>query len=252
MEEKNDEEFVCFDACKTGSYAFNPGTACEGFCAPKRNTDLVFEVRTTIGKDSKLTSDRYPAVIAEHQLAEEFSKDLDGVFGRRAVTCRIGAYKDNDEVIKRVKDGTLNWEFYYTECPSVNSKTHRSITSFHILIDSSELNGNYEDEWNALKKAEDNIGEIMLENGIDVQFELHLYFSPHDMYDKCSELLVPRNVLGAQAAPSTLEKYINGYEKNEFSGKYHRVININEYMDESSTYWTINKDAYIKARENVD
>lgn len=253
LEEKYGEEFVCFDARETGAYAFNPPTGCTGFCAPKKDTDLVFEARTTVGKDSKLTYDRYPAAVTGCQLAEEFSKELDGVFGQRAVTCKIGTYKDNDEVIRRIKDGTLDWEFYYTEFPNVNGSTHRSTTSFRILIDSSELKGSYEDEWDALKKAEEKFGKIMRENGIEVEFVLYLYFAPHDMYDKCLELLTPRDVPSAEAVPSRLELYVNDYGENEFSGKYHRVIKINERMDESGTYyWTINKDTYIEARKNVD
>lgn len=239
LEERYGEEFVCFEACYENTIGFDSPTFHEGVCAPKRDMNLVFEARSSI-KDKKLIRDEYPAAIVGRQLSEEFSNNLDGVFGRCDVTCKMSSCKDNDEVIERVKDGTLDWEFFHTKIQPPNEGLH-NYALFNVLVDSSELCGSYEEEWDAFETEKKKIVDAMRENGIEYTVDINLYFSPPDMYEKCLELLLSyENTTSTQ-----LLDYINEceHEVGQHTKKYNRTMRVN---DEYS------RDKYIERRGNID
>lgn len=240
LEDRYGEEFVCFETQDEHTIAFNRPTYYKGFCAPKNDTSLVFEAGISI-KNKNLIYDEYPAAIVGRQLSEQLSNDLDGVFGRRDIICKMGSSGDNDEVIKQAKDGTLDWEFYYAKNPYLYGDVdHSNYASFYVLVDSSELHGSYEEEWDAFEAAKKKIVDTIAKNGIELSIQIHLYFSPPDMYDKCLELLSSYE----DNASSNLWVYLNDYvhEIGVYSGKYNRTMELFRYT----------RAEYIEKRADID
>lgn len=240
LEDRYGEEFVCFETQNQQTIAFNRPTYYKGLCAPKNDTSLVFEADISI-KNKNLISDEYPAAIVGRQLSEEFSNDLDGVFGRRDIICKMGSSGDNDEVIKRAKDGTLDWEFFYAKNPYLYGDVNfGNYASFYVLVDSSELHGSYEEEWDAFEAAKKKIVDTIAKNGIELTVQIKLYFSPPDMYDKCLELLSSYE----KDALYELWKYLDDYvhEVDVYPGKYNRTMELYKYT----------RDEYIEKRANID
>lgn len=236
LEERYGEEFVCFEARNQHTAGFERATHYEGSCAPKKDTSLVFEAGISI-KNKNLIYDEYPAAIAGRQLSELLLNDLDGVFGRRDIICKMGSSEDNDEVIKRVRDGTLDWEFFYAKTPYLYGDVdHSNYAAFYVLVDSSELYGSYEEEWDAFEAAKKEIVDTMSEKGIELTVQIHLYFSPPDMYDKCLELLSSYE----KGALSELWEYLNEYSDDLC--KYNRTMELFRYT----------RDEYIEKRADID
>lgn len=240
LKERYGEEFVCFETQDQHTIGFNLPTYYEGLCFPKNDPSLVFEAGISI-KNKNLIYDEYPAEIVGRQISEVLSNDLDGVFGRRNIICNMGSSGDNDEVIKRVKDGTLDWEFFYMKNPYLyGDVNHSNYAAFHVLVDSSELYGSYEEEWDAFEAAKKKIVDTIAKNGIELTVQIDLYFSPPDMYDKCLELL---SSYGRDAL-SQLWKYLVGYEHDGGvdSRKYNRTMELYRYT----------RDEYIEKRADID
>lgn len=241
LEERYGEEFVCLETHDQHTIGFDRPTYYEGSCAPKKDTSLVFDAYISIskdkGKNNKLMCEEYPAAIAGRQLSELLLNDLDGIFGRCDAICNMGSSEDNDEVIERAKDGTLDWEFFYAKNPYLYGDIdHSNFAAFFVLVDSSEFYGSYEEEWDAFEAAKKKIVDTMAENGIELTVQIKLYFSPPDMYDKCLELLssYEKNAL------SKLWEYLNEYSDD--SCKYNRTMELFRYT----------RDEYIEKRADID
>lgn len=239
LEERYGEEFVCFETQNQHTIAFNRPTYYEGLCAPKNDMSLVFEAGISI-KNENLIYDRYPAAIVGRQLSEELSNDLDGVFGRRDIICKMGSSGDNDEVIQRAKDGTLDWEFYYVKNPYLYGDVNYSnYAAFYVLVDSSELRGSYEEEWDAFEAAKKKIVDTIAKNGIELSVQIRLFFSPPDMYDKCLELLSSYE----EDALGKLWEYLeDDYVHEVGARKYHRTMELYRYT----------RDEYIEKRADIN
>ena len=106
-----------------------------------------------------------------------------------------------------------------------------------MLVDSSELHGSYEEEWDAFEAAKKKIVDTIAKNGIELTVQIHLYFSPPDMYDKCLELLSSYE----EGALGELWKYLSDYV-HEDGVKYHRTMELYSYT----------RDEYIEKRADID
>ena len=236
LKEKYKEEFVCTRVIPgeniNGSYST--------VCYPAKDRALMFEAQI-LPKNMKLSFEFYPNALAAREFAQMFDNGVGDVLGTHFINNyqSLGIYDDN--TTKAIVDGTFTLETYMTTRYNYNfgdDKSHKLEEGFGICIDTSTLNASYDEEWDTIMNALDNIRQRGINNGTDLCFRLWLFFVPHDVYE-----------VGLEYSKS---KIVNlSYLKDLAAGddyKFNRIIHFDVGLDVDP----ITKEEYIKLREEVD
>ena len=234
LEEKYKEEFKC-----TAVLSRNINESYNCVCYPVNNEKLKFEAR--IYTDGVLGGDYYPKSIASAELSEAFDNALGDALGRHLTYAYTAGSIDDDETARKIADGEFSLEFYLSHNREIFESNGNSYYMYStICVDTSDLSGSYEEEWEAISNALNQVHELGLKYGSDLHFWINLYFTPPKIYKECEEYL-SRNA----EIRSGFEAKIQGYPQ-----KYNRLIEFTVY--DSKNIFSPTKEEYIELRKEID
>ena len=234
LEEKYKEEFKC-----TAVLNRNINESYNCVCYPVNNEKLKFEAR--IYTDGLLGGDYYPKSIASAELSKEFDNALGDALGKH-LTYAYTAGSIDDETARKIADGEFSLEFYLSHHRKVFESNGNSYYMYStICVDTSNLSGSYEEEWEAISNALNQVHELGLKYGSDLYFSINLYFTPSKIYKECENYL-------SQYAEirSDFKEKIEGYPQQ----KYNRQIHIG--ADFSENIISPTKKEYVELRKEID
>lgn len=234
LEEKYKEEFKC-----TAVLSRNINESYNCVCYPVNNEKLKFEAR--IYTDGVLGGDYYPKSIASAELSEAFDNALGDALGRHLTYAYTAGSIDDDETARKIADGEFSLEFYLSHDREVFESNGNSYYMYStICVDTSDLSGSYEEEWEAISNALNQVHELGLKYGSDLYFSINLYFTPPEIYKECEKYL-SRN---AEIRSSFKDK-IEGNPQ-----KYNRLIHFG--ANASKNRFSPTKEEYIELRKEID
>ena len=232
LETKYAEEFECINFWGIGKNYYN------GVCYPKDEPDLLFE--TLFYSDGRIAADYYSTALVAKKLSNEFDNSLGEYLGEHFTYCYNNGGLHDERTAAYIINGDFTLEYYFERINEVYSgNNHKFELYYDICVETSELNPNYEEEWNAIIKAIEHVREIGAQNGTELSFRINLYFVPADMYEECMKYF--KN--NAQIR-SDFENMIEGYPEK----KYNRVIK----FDIKNSVPTITKNEYVELRKETN
>ena len=235
LEEKYKEEFKC-----TAVLSRNINESYNCVCYPVNNEKLKFEAR--IYTDGVLGGDYYPKSIASAELSEAFDNALGDALGRHLTYAYTAGSIDDDETARIIRNGDFSLEYFlkhWREVFSDQGNLYR--VHYTVCVDTSDLSGSFEGEWEAISNALNEVHELGLKYGSDLSFWISLYFTPPKIYKECENYL-SRN---AEIRSSFEDKILGRYHT-----EYNRLIEFFVVYPENS--FSPNKEEYIKLRKDIE
>lgn len=181
LEEKYEEEFVCFDVWGNGGYSYF------GVCAPKKNHSIRFE--TLFFEGGKISYDGYYAANVAEQIEENVQKDLENIFNdfylHSYMTVPLYSMEDDDIYAQNVRNGSFELDEYIK---LVSEKyvdpNYTTSISFVICVNTSAADKiSFEEEYDKLFDTFTKIDEL----GINAA--IYLKFVPKKVYSECIKYL---------------------------------------------------------------
>lgn len=235
LEEKYKEKFKCISVLDQ-----NPNGSYNCVCYPTNNEKLKFEAR--VYTDGKMGVDYYPTSIASAELSDVFDNALGNALGKHFTYAYTAGGPDDDEITQKIADGEFSLEFYLKHHMEVYDDEGNSYYMyFTVCVDTSDLSVSYEEEWEAISNAFNEVYELGLKYCSDIYFSMNLYFTPPDVYKECEKYL------------SQNAEIRTGF-KNKILGKYQTEFNrlIHFAVIASENQFSPTKEEYINLRKEID
>ncbi len=234
LEEKYSEEFECSAILNQ-----NPNGSYNCVCYPVSNEKLKFEAR--IYTDGRFGGDYYPKSIASAELSEAFDNALGNSIGKHLTYAYTAGGPDDDETAQRIASREFSLEFFlkrYQDC--YNMEGSKYSIYYTVCVDTSDLVGSFDDEWEAISKALNEVHELGLKYGSDFTFWIDLYFTPPEIYKKCENYLshnaqlrsgFEANIVGFPQEYNRLIEFAVVYSKNRFSPTKEEYVELRKEID---------------------
>lgn len=235
LEEKYNEKFECSAILNQ-----NPNGSYNCICYPVNNEKLKFEA--LIYTDGLLGGDYYPMSIASSKLSEALDNALGNALVKHLTYAYTAGGPDDDEIALIIANGKFSLEYFLKHWREVfPGQGNKYRVYYTICVDTSDLVGSFEDEWEAISNALNEVYELGLKYSSNFTFGIDLYFTPPEIYNEC-ELYLSRN---AEIRTSFKDKILGKYQT-----EYNRLIRFSVVY--SNNKFSPTKEEYVKLRKEID
>lgn len=232
---------------ETHGIAIAPPVWMNAVCAPARDPSLIFNARIVLDLNSTEKTDYYPYALTCRQLTEEFSDKISGIWGGLTVYGTPEFLIENNDIVRKIKEGTFDWRYYAEQLCSIDNETDYidddyAFFRFVIVVDSSSDNVSYKEEWNALQKVIEGYLAEFRQKDFDLALTFNLYFPPSELYAECAEIV--RNIPTDPYADydCMLDEKLN--EERSI------VFGLDQYIVDEVGYTQLG-EIYVEAREEM-
>lgn len=214
LEEKYGEEFICLKTYSSGGGTGFTPVIDHAVCVPAKDETLEFEAEKYPDDDS-LLRDNYSQHIAERQMEELMLPKISDMWGEFGMDCDLylgWALYDNETVNNKIREGELDWQFFFDEYIKHMSKDDDGDDTinltFTVCVDDSTRNLSYKEEWEGFHNAAEKLSASEFRD-YNVKINYALFFSPRDLYDKCEKIIANHYYTGGMEGWDSLEHELN-------------------------------------------
>lgn len=191
--------------------------------------------------DGRLRSDHYPTSIASAELSEAFDDALGNTIGKHLTYAYTNLGPDDDEIARIIANGEFSLEYFLKHSREVfpdEGNVYR--VHYTMCVDTSDSVGSFDDEWEAISNALNEVHELGLKCGSELTFWISLYFTPPDIYKKCENYI------------SNNAELRSGFKANivGFPQEYNRLIDFSVVYHNNK--FSPSKEEYIELRKEID
>ena len=234
LEDKYDEEFICYDVWSNG------GPSYFGVCSPEKNHDIRFEALFV--DTGEIAYEGYYAACVAEKIEEDVQKELEDVFNdfylHSYMTVPLYSFNETDIYAENVRNESLELdEYIQLESEIRVDPNYKASLSFVICVNASAADKtSYEEEYQTLS----TIFEEINEKGINTI--VYLKFVPDIVYAKCINYL---------EEVANINSYFDDLVRDYNIKPSNMTTNI-DFEFEGDSPITITQKEYINQREEIN